>query len=156
MADPAKHLRPYLSCDYQALFRDGESCFSDLVRDLGRSVFRRPLDQREVDALVRLGSAGETPADRLRDLVHGMLLAPQFLYRSELGEEDASGARMLTDYEKATWLSYSVIGTRLMRLYSMQLSAGSRTLAFLRKRAVSWRCRPQKIRFRSLCSTGSM
>jgi len=80
----------------------------DLVTALGYRLFRRPLSDAEharyKSLLDKDGQAG---------LVAGMLLSPNFLYRSELGQTVAGRSTVfkLTPFELATALSYAFEGT---------------------------------------------
>ncbi|MGY3570213.1 DUF1592 domain-containing protein [Vibrio paucivorans] len=77
------------------------------VQDLGLKVYRRPLTSDEHTRFMSfLNQYGP------RDLVASMLLSPNYLYRSELGTlTDEAGVYELDQYEVATALSYSFLGT---------------------------------------------
>ncbi|PRW65549.1 glucose dehydrogenase, partial [Pseudomonas fluorescens] len=75
---------------------------------LGYQVFRRPLSPSELSRYQAvLDEHGE------RALIAALLLSPNFLYRSELGQVVAGQADVykLTPYETATALSYTYQGT---------------------------------------------
>lgn len=78
------------------------------VSALGYQVFRRPLSPSELSRYQAvLDEHGE------RALIAALLLSPNFLYRSELGQAVARQAEVykLTPYETATALSYTYQGT---------------------------------------------
>ncbi|MEM6925676.1 MAG: DUF1592 domain-containing protein, partial [Myxococcota bacterium] len=100
-----------LPCDPSS---EGEvACATDFVREFGLRAFRRPLDAGDVEAYVQLwsDSAQEGFDEGIRWVVTAMLQSPHFLYRSELGARDVPGRFVLTDWEVATALSYSLWGT---------------------------------------------
>ena len=89
---------------------DGAACAEQIARDVGRRVFRRPLDDDEVTKYQGL-ILGEGDFDEgVRVAVEVMLASPMFLYRFEIGEADGDRFR-LTDHEIATALSYGLWGT---------------------------------------------
>jgi len=77
------------------------TCQRELLARLGRRLFRRPLTAGELDGYASLDLATS---------IHAMLISPYFLYRSELGEKQGDHYR-LTDYEVASALSYTFLGT---------------------------------------------
>lgn len=81
---------------------------SDAVTTLGYRLFRRPLSESESTRYqALLDDQGQAA------LVTAMLMSPNFLYRSELGEAATgkSGVFKLTPFEVATALSYGFEGT---------------------------------------------
>jgi len=102
-------LSPWTTCDLSA-----DSCRLDTIDALGRSLWRRPLSAAELSTLDELAVAlalDETAEAGLRWTLVAMLQSPHFLYRAELGVEDASGTYLLDDWERATVLSYQLWGT---------------------------------------------
>ncbi|MEM9461944.1 MAG: DUF1592 domain-containing protein [Myxococcota bacterium] len=84
------------------------------VESLGRRALRRPLTGDEVDLYVDLFAAEATDGDfyeGMRLVVRSLLMNPDLLYRSELGESVGSGMYRLTPYEVASALSYGLWGT---------------------------------------------
>lgn len=80
---------------------------TDFVNQIGLKVYRRPLDSAETSRFVSFLSQYDA-----RDLVAAMLLSPNYLYRSELGSWNSDeSAYELSQYELATALSYSFLGT---------------------------------------------
>lgn len=77
------------------------------VAEMGLKIYRRPLSADELSRFTSfLNQYGA------RDLVASMLLSPNYLYRSELGKvTDQAGVYELSQYEIATALSYSFLGT---------------------------------------------
>lgn len=86
------------------------ACAREALAQLGLRVWRRPLSEAELDALVGLHSqAVETLGDFWQGLVFGiaaLLQDPAFLMRPELGEVGADGVRRYTGYEMASRLSF--------------------------------------------------
>ncbi|MEM6732824.1 MAG: DUF1592 domain-containing protein, partial [Myxococcota bacterium] len=91
-------------------------CPRQFITDFGRRVFRRPLVESEVDALLRVYVAGaqaidsegvlvHSPEAGVRLTVHAMLQSPSFLYIAEFGSDDGEVVP-LTSYEIATRLSF--------------------------------------------------
>jgi hypothetical protein len=85
-------------------------CAQQVVRDLGKRAYRRPLDTTEQAQLVALFN-GLAFDEGLRRVVTAMLVSPNFLYRSEIGTPLGNGSVRLTQYEIATALSYLFWGT---------------------------------------------
>ncbi len=89
------------------------SCVRTLVADLGRRMFRRPVTEDELGALVALydtlrgADIGDTPEAAAEGVVTAMLQMPGFLYRAELGGPSAAGGVVvLSGYEIASRLSF--------------------------------------------------
>ena len=89
-----------------------DECARAFVTELGRKVWRRPLEGDEVTALANvITGAGTTLGDFYLGAEFGvaaLLQAPSFLYRSTSGEPDPDqpGQMRLTSYEMASRLSY--------------------------------------------------
>jgi hypothetical protein len=90
-------------------------CLSKLVAQLGEIMFRRPIANEEVATYTRLALSNlDTLAGGREAAValafQSMLLAPDFLFRIEVGEgrPDAQGRRRLGPYELATALAYGL------------------------------------------------
>jgi len=88
----------------------GDACVRSTLREFGRRAFRRSLTTPELDAWVTLATEESDPDgwEGLRLGIAGMLQAPSFLYRVELGQPDPEhpGFRRLTDLEVASRLSF--------------------------------------------------
>jgi hypothetical protein len=86
------------------------SCGQMVVADYGRRLFRRPLTSAETATYATFltdESKLDPPATAVGSLVRVMLLSPDFLYRTELGNS-APGKVTLTGYEIASLLSFSI------------------------------------------------
>lgn len=98
---------------------DDADCADEFIASFGQRAFRRPLTQVELTAFGELFQQGETlvqSGDAFRDgvrlVVEAMLQSPQFLYRTELSEDEGSdGLIALSSWEVATRLSYFVQGS---------------------------------------------
>ena len=96
----------WLPCD-----TNSTACADEIARSFGRRAFRRPLTDEEAaryrDLITSEGSfdAGLTRA------LEQLFVSPHFLYRFELGEEQADGSFLLTGFELASLLSYTLWGT---------------------------------------------
>ena len=86
-----------------------EACASAFVNAFAQKVFRRPLTEEETISVATIytevkGLYGTVP-EAIRYTVYALLQSPQFLYRTELGADQAA-AGPLTRYELASALSY--------------------------------------------------
>lgn len=95
-----------------------DACVRKFVREFGRRVFRRPVEEGEATtlfALFELGRQREGFDAGLGYLVQGMLQSPHFLYRLDLGtgvvDPTAPERTPLSAYELASRLSYFIMGT---------------------------------------------
>jgi glucose/arabinose dehydrogenase len=81
----------------------------EFVANLGRELFRRPLSAPEKARYTAVYAAPEGGAP---GVVLAMLASPYFLYRSEIGVKDPAGDfHTLTPFERATALSFTLLGT---------------------------------------------
>ncbi|MEI2260049.1 DUF1592 domain-containing protein [Stenotrophomonas indicatrix] len=76
---------------------------------LGRMLFRRTLTPAEVQRYRVLYERQENGGGIA--VAMAMLVSPNFLYRSELGADAGHGVYTLTPYERASALSYALLGT---------------------------------------------
>ena len=86
-------------------------CSTRIVANLARRAFRRPIAQRELDALLGLGRAarerGASFEESLVPPLQAMLVSPDFLFRIERGQPGGATAGVtLTAHELATRLWY--------------------------------------------------
>lgn len=86
-------------------------CVRDFIVREGRRMWRRPLTDAEIDALVGVGAGVESATgdtwDALRYLVSAMLQSPHFLMRIEVGEQDSERDYLrFTGWEMASRLSF--------------------------------------------------
>lgn len=92
-----------------------DACVRAIIADLGRRAFRRPLTSARADALFRYFTAAAALAgnrgEGLQLVVARMLLAPEFLYRSEVGQAASGGTRKLDAFERASFVSYALTGS---------------------------------------------
>jgi hypothetical protein len=106
-------LRARFPCLAAASLED--ACVRDVLAQLGGQAFRRPLPAAQLDTLLGFfGQAAGTSgnrADGLKAVLTRMLLAPEFLYRPEVGRVGADGARRLDAFEQASLVSYALTGS---------------------------------------------
>ncbi len=100
-----------LPCDPAAAEHE---CAEAFVLAFGRRAFRRPVTEAERARWVGLFDelvAEDGFDESMRWVIAGMLQAPAFLYRTELGEPQDDGTFLLDSHELASALSYLVVGT---------------------------------------------
>jgi hypothetical protein len=89
------------------------TCLTDFLKGFGLKMWRRPVTDVEVGKLTALfnttsSMAGGAPA-ALQNVVQAMFMSPNFLYRTEVGDNSTPGkVTTLTDYELASALSYTL------------------------------------------------
>jgi hypothetical protein len=90
--------------------REETACALEIVKNLARRAFRRPVTDPDLTPLMafyKSGRAGGTFDDGVRDALSAILASPHFLYRAE--SADASGStRTLSDLELASRLSFFI------------------------------------------------
>lgn len=94
---------------FPCLSTASDACVRSVIVELGRRAFRRPLPAARVDALMAFFASSR--ARGLELVVARMLLAPEFLYRSEVGVPTANGSRALDAFERASFISYTLTGS---------------------------------------------
>ncbi len=98
-----------LSCDVTL---GGAACMERIVADFAFRSFRRPLRPGELDRLKRLAATESDPREGLKLALKAVLLAPQFLFRTELDTDPNSPiVKKLDGYELASRLSYFLWST---------------------------------------------
>jgi hypothetical protein len=89
-------------------------CAKTFVQKFGLRAFRRPLSDEEVTRYVALFAADLTGGnfdEGMKLVMKSMLVSPNFLYRAEVGDEQADGTFQLSPYEIASELSYLYWGS---------------------------------------------
>lgn len=91
-------------------------CTDEFINSFVQRAFRRPPASEELAtyrALYDVAAAASDPSYPYRAVIQGVLNSPHFLYRSEIGSPELREQRVfrLTDYETASFLSYSLLGT---------------------------------------------
>jgi hypothetical protein len=85
------------------------ACGTATIQALGQRLFRRPLEQREVDAMLAVYNAGLAEqlvfTEAARFTLQALLQAPQFLFRMEKETASTRAPRDLDGYELATRLA---------------------------------------------------
>ena len=88
-----------------------EHCAGEIVTNLARKAYRRPVSADEVDRLTQLVASAEQAGDSfeegIRVAVQAVLLSPHFLFRIEHDPvQSAEEAHRINDHELASRLSY--------------------------------------------------
>ena len=90
-----------------------ESCARTFIEIFAKRAYRRPLAQRETDALLkvyRTAADGASYADGIDAVIQAVLQSPAFIYVSELGEGARQGVVTLTQYEAGSALAFLLTG----------------------------------------------
>lgn len=108
---PASH-RQILTCgEWPGKYDD--ACLRQIIAELTRKAFRRPVTAAEVDSIYRYvqqaKADGESPEIALRYGLQAILVSPKFLFRMET--DSTRSAHRLNDFELASRLSYFLWST---------------------------------------------
>ena len=89
------------------------TCLRSLVVNLGLRLWRRPLTDAEIDTLssaaAELGEEGGHDL-AVRMVTASLLQSPEFVYKSEIGQDVGDGLRRLDNHELVTRLSFVMWG----------------------------------------------
>ncbi|MCG5051478.1 MAG: DUF1588 domain-containing protein [Myxococcales bacterium] len=87
-----------------------DNCVRGFVSTFATRAFRRPVAAEERDELVAYWKARKAAdsTTALSLLIRRMLMAPQFLFRTELGDSSNQGVLELTPHEKASALAFTI------------------------------------------------
>jgi hypothetical protein len=110
-AEAVQDLARLLPCDPAAA---DAQCAQAFIRDFGRRAFRRPLRDAEVTRYAELHAVGSEDggfAAGIELVLTAMLQSPNFIYRTEVGAQDAAGSYALDAYELASELAYTLTGS---------------------------------------------
>jgi hypothetical protein len=108
----APSLTRITGCDLAVKGED--ACRAALVDGLGQRAFRRPLIDDERESFQKLFAAARMGSDfknAARAVIEGLLVAPQFLFRSEIATGAPGAVVALDGWAIATRLSYMVWGS---------------------------------------------
>lgn len=86
--------------------RPDDACAASFIRAYGERLFRRPLTDAQVAARVAIARKGADFHDGLKLALTSLLIAPEFLFRIEVAEPDATGAPRLDAYTKASRIAF--------------------------------------------------
>ena len=98
----------------RAVSRDETSCAHQIIENLARRAFRRPVTAEDLTPLMAFYTSGRATAgvdgaagfdSGVRDALSAILASPHFLYRTESADA-AGGTRTLSDLELASRLSF--------------------------------------------------
>jgi hypothetical protein len=92
---------------------DEARCARQIVENLARRAFRRPVTDEDLNPLMAFYTSGHALAGfdgGVRDALSAILASPYFLYRAESGDA-AGGTRTLSDLELASRLSFFLWGS---------------------------------------------
>lgn len=105
----------YIPCEPTRINRADAACASAFFEPIGRLLFRRPLEQSELSQAVDLaGAAGDQLESFYEGLAFGLtslLVSPNFLFIVDDIEEMPSAGVALTEYAKASRLSFFLWNT---------------------------------------------
>ena len=93
-------------------WRHGPGCSQQIVANLARNAYRRPVGQDEIDALKRLVALAQESGDSFEQgiqlALQAVLVSPHFLFRIEQdpNPNDPRAAHPINQYELASRLSY--------------------------------------------------
>src|SRR5690606_33441922 len=90
------------------------ACAQQFLTSYGTRLFRRPLTQAEQDRFLGFFDTALSGSDfpsALKWVVVGLIQSPHAVYRSEIGEVQGDGTRLLDSYELATQLAYTYTGS---------------------------------------------
>ncbi len=104
------HRSSLIPCQPESETAVDKNCAEQFITSVGRLLFRRPLTELELRQYLQLatmttGAKNNFYAGLERSLMN-MLVSPQFLFRIEYAQPDGDGDYGLTDYAKATRLSF--------------------------------------------------
>lgn len=91
-----------------------DTCINGFLDRFGLRAYRRPLSAAEKGKYLALHRSGNSPADGMARVIHGLLMAPQFLYQiTDNGTPIGGRSDLLqySSYEMASRLSYMLMGT---------------------------------------------
>ena len=117
VVDPA-HRELLIHCKPASERNRDDACARDFLGKIGEILFRRPLTEAELAG--RVNAAGDAAA-KVRNFYDGLayslatlLVAPEFLFRQEIGVPDPaqSGQYVLDSYAKASRLSFFLWNTQ--------------------------------------------
>lgn len=104
-----------LPARFPCLAAPDEACARDLVTVLGRRALRRPVEPAYADSLVTFfvesSALSGSPIQGAKAVVARLLLAPEFLYRPEVGRVGPGGLRHLDAFEQASLVAYAITGS---------------------------------------------
>ncbi len=107
-ARPASYERIFICRHRQG--EHSEDCAREVVANLARRAYRRPVTATDVDPLLGLvrqaQAAGDSFEEGVRLALQAMLLSPNFLFRIERDPAAGEDVRALDDHELASRLSY--------------------------------------------------
>lgn len=105
----------FIQCEPARLDASDAACAEAFLRPVGRVLFRRPLDQAELSQTIDLANrAGEQLDSFYEGLAFGLtslLVSPNFLFVIDDVENAADAGAKLTDYAKASRLSFFLWNT---------------------------------------------
>jgi hypothetical protein len=111
VVDPANR-STFISCQPKSVTAPDDDCTRTFITRLGRPLYRRPLAESEIRALVQVAANSSAEVDDfyagLATSLATMLISPQFLFRFTFVEPDPAhaGQQRQTAYSKAGVLSF--------------------------------------------------
>ncbi|MFK7823983.1 MAG: DUF1588 domain-containing protein [Oligoflexales bacterium] len=115
--DVGKHvvdnLSDFSSCTNSSQASEQTNCITDFVKNKGRLLFRRSLNDEEVQLYLNEinGNAASSFTEKLSLATSQLITDPNFLYVVEIGgDPDSNGLRKLSDLELITRISHMTTG----------------------------------------------
>jgi hypothetical protein len=96
----------FIKCPLASL---GGSCLQTFLTSVGMRAWRRPLTEAETakySTLYTTVTQSNTPEVAFKGVVQALMLSPNFIFRTELGENAQAGVARLTEWELASAISY--------------------------------------------------
>ncbi len=87
------------------------SCVESFIKTKGRLFFRREITSTEVEKLMAIYDSTKTVANSdsaFQDIIRAFMVSPSFIYRTEIGGTSTNGNYLLSGYEIASLLAFSI------------------------------------------------
>jgi hypothetical protein len=103
-------LKKIFTCGHPSDGPHDAACARKIIANLARRAYRRPVEDKEVDELVKLATSAQADGESFEEsiclAIERMLVSPNFLFRVEKPPASAEGISPVSEYELATRLSY--------------------------------------------------
>ena len=105
---------PALATQFPCVTGGDAACAGQVIKQLGRRLFRRPLSDEEQQRYLQLHTSVAAKSDFAQGLkwaLVALIQSPHTLYRRQIGQPAGNGVYRLTPFELASELSYTFTGT---------------------------------------------